>query len=166
MILVMATISNRRRNEASILTSFSISKRNEPAYSRTCKDQSEANLHLRKSEAKRILFIPQIRKIEAEGTLFFPQIGQIEAKRSTERCAPYCAFAHWVHNGQLLYEMAHCFKGLSLDVGLADFSKKPPRRFLKGAQVWKFSSHGFSLFFHHKASMGRRLRAKIKNSKF
>ncbi len=23
------------------------------------------------------------------------------------------------------------FKGLSLDVGLADFSKKPPRRFLK-----------------------------------
>jgi hypothetical protein len=42
-ILVMATISKRWRNEASILTSFSISKRNEPAYSRTCKDQSEAN---------------------------------------------------------------------------------------------------------------------------
>ncbi len=32
-----------RRNEASILASFSISKRNEPAYSRTCKDRSEAN---------------------------------------------------------------------------------------------------------------------------
>ncbi len=32
-----------RRNEASILASFSISKQNEPAYSRTCKDRSEAN---------------------------------------------------------------------------------------------------------------------------
>jgi hypothetical protein len=40
---VMATISKRRWNKASILTSFSISKRNKPAYSRTCKDQSEAN---------------------------------------------------------------------------------------------------------------------------
>ncbi len=40
--LVMAMISKRRRNEASILTSFSISKRNKPAYSRTCKDPSEA----------------------------------------------------------------------------------------------------------------------------
>jgi hypothetical protein len=40
--LVMAMISNHRRNEASILASFSISKRNEPAYSRTCKDQREA----------------------------------------------------------------------------------------------------------------------------
>jgi hypothetical protein len=39
-VLVMATISKRSRNEDSILTSFSISKRNEPAYSRTC----EANL--------------------------------------------------------------------------------------------------------------------------
>ncbi len=28
---------------------------------------------------------------------------------------------------------------------------------LKGAQVWKFSSHVFFLFFYHKASMGRRL---------
>jgi hypothetical protein len=28
---------------------------------------------------------------------------------------------------------------------------------LKGAQVWKFSTHGFFLFLHHKASMGRRL---------
>ncbi len=37
----MATISKRRRNEASILTSFSISKRIRPAYSRTCKDRSE-----------------------------------------------------------------------------------------------------------------------------
>ncbi len=35
---------------------------------------------LRKIEAKRILFIPQIRKIEAEGTLFIPQIGKIEVK--------------------------------------------------------------------------------------
>jgi hypothetical protein len=39
----MATISKQRRNEATILTSFSISKRNEPAYSSTCKDRSEAN---------------------------------------------------------------------------------------------------------------------------
>ncbi len=64
-VVVMATISKRRRNEASILASFSISKRNEPANSRTCKDRSEANLlilHLRKIEAKQILFIPQIRK--------------------------------------------------------------------------------------------------------
>ncbi len=42
-VLVMATISKRRRNEALILASFSISKRNEPAYSRTCKDRSEEN---------------------------------------------------------------------------------------------------------------------------
>jgi hypothetical protein len=41
--VVMARISKRRRNEASILASFSISKRNEPTYSRTCKDRSEAN---------------------------------------------------------------------------------------------------------------------------
>ncbi len=36
----MATISKRRWNEASILTSFSISKWIEPAYSWTCKDWS------------------------------------------------------------------------------------------------------------------------------
>jgi hypothetical protein len=42
-LVVTATISKRRRDKASILTSFSILKRNEPAYSRTCKDQSEAN---------------------------------------------------------------------------------------------------------------------------
>ncbi len=41
--ITTATISKQRRNEASILTSFSISKRNEPAYSSTCKDRSEAN---------------------------------------------------------------------------------------------------------------------------
>jgi hypothetical protein len=41
--VVMAAISKQRRNEASILASFSISKRNKPAYSRTCKDRSEAN---------------------------------------------------------------------------------------------------------------------------
>jgi hypothetical protein len=41
--LVMATISKRRQNEASIFVLFSISKRNEPAYSRTCKERSEAN---------------------------------------------------------------------------------------------------------------------------
>ncbi len=40
-MLVMATISKQRRSEASILTSFSISKRNESAYSRTCKDRSK-----------------------------------------------------------------------------------------------------------------------------
>jgi hypothetical protein len=37
---------------------------------------------MRKIEAKRSLFIPQIRKIEAEQTLLIPQIGKIEAKRS------------------------------------------------------------------------------------
>ncbi len=81
----MSTISKRRRNEASILTSFSISKRNEPAYSRTCKDRAKRTLlilHFRKIEVKQILFIPQIRNIEAERTLFIPQIRKIEAKRS------------------------------------------------------------------------------------
>ncbi len=39
----MAMISKRWRNEALILTSFSISKRNEPADFRICKDPSEAN---------------------------------------------------------------------------------------------------------------------------
>ncbi len=30
----------------------------------------------------------------------------------SERCAPYCAFAHWVHNGQLLYKIvAFALKG-------------------------------------------------------
>ncbi len=62
----MATISKRRRNEASILTSFSISKRNEPAYSRTCKDRTLLILHLRKIEAERTRFIPQIGQIEAK----------------------------------------------------------------------------------------------------
>jgi hypothetical protein len=42
-LLEMATIWKRRRNEASILTSFSIWKQNEPAYTRTWKDLSEAN---------------------------------------------------------------------------------------------------------------------------
>ena len=31
------------------------------------------------------------------------------------------------------------------------------KKTFKNAQVWKFSSYGFFLFFHHKASMGRRL---------
>ncbi len=35
--------------------------------------------------------------------------------------------------------------------------KEKEREELKGAQVWKFSSHGFFLFFYHKASMSRRL---------
>ncbi len=39
----MATISKWRRYEASIWASFSISKRNEPAYSITCKDRSAAS---------------------------------------------------------------------------------------------------------------------------
>ncbi len=87
--VVIATISKRRQNKASILASilasFSISKQNQPAYSRTCKDHMEANPAYstpRKIEAKRILFIQQIRKTEAERTLFIPQIGNIEAKRS------------------------------------------------------------------------------------
>jgi hypothetical protein len=96
--LVKAMILKLRRNEASILTSFfSISKRNEPAYSSTCKDRSkvfipqirkivaEQTMFIPKTgkiEAKRSLFIPQIRKNEEERTLFIPQIGQIKAKRS------------------------------------------------------------------------------------
>ncbi len=35
-----------------------------------------------KLEAKQSLYIPQIRKIEVERTLFIPQIGKLEAKRS------------------------------------------------------------------------------------
>jgi hypothetical protein len=42
-VVVMAMISKRRLNKASILSSFSIWKQNESAYSRTCKDPSEAN---------------------------------------------------------------------------------------------------------------------------
>ncbi len=78
-------ILKQRRNKTSTLALFSISKRNEPAYSRTCKDQVKWTLlilYLRKIEVKGILFIPQIRKIEAEWTLFIPQIGKNEAKRS------------------------------------------------------------------------------------
>jgi hypothetical protein len=30
----------------------------------------------------------------------------VKSKAQSEWCAPYCAFAHWVPNGQLLYEMA------------------------------------------------------------
>jgi hypothetical protein len=40
--LVMATISKQRQNEASTMTLFAISKPNEPSYSRTCQDRSEA----------------------------------------------------------------------------------------------------------------------------
>ncbi len=40
--LVMSTISKRRRNEASILASFSIFKRNELVHSEILKDRSEA----------------------------------------------------------------------------------------------------------------------------
>ncbi len=88
--LVMAMISKRRRNEASILTSFSISKRNEPAYCRSLfisqiwKNQAERTLfipQIRKIEAKRSLFVPQIRKIEAERTRLIPEIGKIKAKK-------------------------------------------------------------------------------------
>jgi hypothetical protein len=43
LCLVMSTMLKRRQNEASILASFSISKRDDPAYSRTCKDRSKAN---------------------------------------------------------------------------------------------------------------------------
>ncbi len=62
-----------------------MSKRNEPAYSRTCKIEAKWTLlilHLRKIEAKQILFSPQIRKFDAEQTLFIPQIGKSEAKQS------------------------------------------------------------------------------------
>ncbi len=95
----MATILKQRRNEASILASFSISKRNKPAYSRTCKDQSEANPAYStpwkdrreansvystnsKDRSVRTLFIPQIGKIEAKRSLFIPQIWKIEAERT------------------------------------------------------------------------------------
>jgi hypothetical protein len=81
----MAMISKRRRNEASILAWFSISKRNKPAYSWIVKIEAKQTLlilHLRKIEAKQILFFPQIQKIEGERTLFIPQIGQMEAKQS------------------------------------------------------------------------------------
>ncbi len=52
----MATISKRRLKEASILTSFLISKRNEPAYSRTCKDRSEPCLFYTLARSKRSKF--------------------------------------------------------------------------------------------------------------
>jgi len=61
------------------LSSFSIWKRNEPAYSRSSKDRSEANHAYStpsKVEAKRTLFIPQIAKSEAKKTNW------IEVKRT------------------------------------------------------------------------------------
>jgi len=29
----------------------------------------------------------------------------VKPKAQSELCAPYCAFTHWVLNGQLLYKM-------------------------------------------------------------
>ncbi len=81
----MATISKRRGNEASILSSFSLSKRNEPAYSRSSKDRGEANHAYstpQKVEAKRTLFIPQNAKSAAKRSLFIPQIAKSEAKKT------------------------------------------------------------------------------------
>jgi hypothetical protein len=60
IVVVMATISKRRRNE--ILASFSISKRNELLIPELVKIEAKRTLlilHLRKIQAKRILFIPQ-----------------------------------------------------------------------------------------------------------
>ncbi len=54
--LVMATISKRRRNEASILVSLSILKRNEPAFLRTCKHRSEPCLFYTLERSKRSEF--------------------------------------------------------------------------------------------------------------
>jgi hypothetical protein len=53
-------------------------------------------LHLRKIEAKQILFIPQIRKIKAERTLFIPQIGKSEVclfhKFEKAKRSEFCLF--------------------------------------------------------------------------
>ncbi len=63
-----------------------------------------------------------------------------------------------------IYVPSLCFQGISFaspnhqglnsDSGSGSFRERKHAR-LKGAQVWKFSSHGFFLFLHHKASMGR-----------
>jgi hypothetical protein len=97
----MAMISKRKRNEASILTSFSISKRNEPAYSRSCKDRSEANLSKRselglllgKIEVKKMNWM-EVKRTEAVflKLLWSPGID------SKELIPPACALAGLYNN--------------------------------------------------------------------
>ncbi len=81
--IVMATILKRRRNEASILALFSISKRNEPAYSRTCKDRSEANpaysTPLKDRRKGNSVYSTNLKDRSGANSAI-PQIGKIEGK--------------------------------------------------------------------------------------
>jgi hypothetical protein len=60
------------------------------------------------------------------------------------------------------------FYTLKLNAQSTDIKINKRHLLFKGAQVWKFSSHGFFLFFHHKASMGRQatLGQKLKIQNF
>jgi hypothetical protein len=72
--------------------------------------------------------IPQLA-IDTEffHSAFFQSLYDVKPKAQSERCAPYCAFGHWVPYDQLLRGI---FKGLSQDGRRANFSKKSPRHFL------------------------------------
>ncbi len=76
----------RRRSEASILASFLISKRNKPAFSRTCKDRSEATLlilYLRRSKRNKFcLFHKFERSKQSELCLFL----KLERSQRSEVC--------------------------------------------------------------------------------
>ncbi len=74
----MATISKRRRNEASIDLGFVF----DIEAKRTCLFQNLSIPQIRKIKAERTLFIPQIGKFEAKRSLFIPQIWIIEAERT------------------------------------------------------------------------------------
>jgi hypothetical protein len=54
----------------------------------------------------------------------------VKPKAQSERCAPYCALAIECIMGNYYTRWRPWVKGLSLDGGRADFSKKPLRHFL------------------------------------
>jgi hypothetical protein len=60
-----------KRNDISIIGVFSVSKQNEPAYSRTLKDRSKANI-----------FMSTLCKIEANTNWVCPKLSRIEQKRA------------------------------------------------------------------------------------
>jgi hypothetical protein len=60
-----------KQNDISIIGVFSVSKRNEPAYSRTLKDRSEANI-----------FMSILCRIEVNTNWVGPNLSRIEQKRA------------------------------------------------------------------------------------
>jgi len=60
-----------KRNDISIIGVFSVSKQNEPAYSRTLKDRSKANI-----------FMSTLCRIEVNTNRVCPKLSRIEQKRA------------------------------------------------------------------------------------